>query len=101
MTREDIIRMAREAGIDAERDTLCRYEGFVEPLERFAALVAKHTLANIDPSSFMSWQEGYAAGAAAEREACAKNAEDFLTRGRSPLGRAVGDAIRTMGSKAD
>ena len=62
MTREDIIRMAREAGIDAERDTLCRYEGFVEPLERFAALVAKHTLANIDPSSFMSWQEGFEAG---------------------------------------
>ena len=49
MTREDIIRMAREAGIDAERDTLCRYEGFVEPLERFADLVAKHTLANIGP----------------------------------------------------
>jgi len=36
---------------------------------RFAELVAKHTLANIDPSSFMSWQEGYAAGVAAEREA--------------------------------
>ena len=39
MTKEDIIRMAREAGIEAEADTLCRYEGFVEPLERFAALV--------------------------------------------------------------
>ena len=34
---------------------------------------------------------------AAEREACAKRAEDFLTRGRSPLGRAVGDAIRARG----
>ena len=32
--------------------------------------------------------------AAAEREACAKVCEDFLTRSRSPLGRAVGDAIR-------
>lgn len=39
MTRDDIIKMAREAGIDAESDTLCRYEGWVEPLERFAALV--------------------------------------------------------------
>jgi hypothetical protein len=38
----------------------------------FAELVAKHTLANIDPSSFMSWQEGYEAGKQAEREACAK-----------------------------
>ena len=49
MTRDDIIRMAREAGIDAERDTLCRYEGWVEPLAHFATLVA-----------------------AAEREACAR-----------------------------
>lgn len=40
MNRDDIIRMAREAGINAEADTLCRYEGWVEPLERFATLVA-------------------------------------------------------------
>lgn len=32
-----------------------------------------------------------------EREASAKHAEDFLTKGRSPLGRAVGEAIRTRG----
>ena len=31
-------------------------------IEHFAALVAKHTLANIDPNSFMTWQEGYEAG---------------------------------------
>ena len=42
-----------------------------QDLERFAALVA-----------------------AAEREACAKAAQDFLTSGRSPLGRSVADAIR-------
>ena len=54
MTRDDIIRMAREAGIDAESDTLCRYEGWVEPFTRFAALVT-----------------------AAEREACAKVCEDI------------------------
>ena len=34
-----VIEMAREAGIDAEQDTLCRYEGWVEPLTRFAELV--------------------------------------------------------------
>ena len=44
MTKEDIIRMAREAGIEAEADTLCRYEGFVEPLERFAKLVAEKAI---------------------------------------------------------
>ena len=52
MNRDDIIRMAREAGIDAESDTLCRYEGWVEPLQRFADLIA-----------------------AAEREACAITCE--------------------------
>jgi hypothetical protein len=31
---------------------------------------------------------------AAERERCAKVAEDFLTKGRSPLGRSVAAAIR-------
>jgi hypothetical protein len=41
--------MALEAGIDAKKDTLCRYEGWEEPMEKFAALVA-----------------------AAEREACAQ-----------------------------
>ncbi len=55
MTRDEIIRMAREAGIDAKSDTLCRYEGWVEPLQRFAALVA-----------------------AAEREACAKVCEERI-----------------------
>jgi hypothetical protein len=39
MTTNDIIRMAREAGIDAESDTLCRHGGWVEPIERFAAAV--------------------------------------------------------------
>ena len=69
---KDIIRMAREAGIDAESDTLTRYEGFVEPLTRFATLI----VANLDPKSFMSWQEGYEAGKQAEREACAAMFDD-------------------------
>ena len=68
MNREDIIRMAREAGFNPQ-------SLYMESrLERFADLVA-----------------------AAEREACAKHAEDFLTKGRSPLGRAVGEAIRARG----
>ena len=54
MTRDDIIRMAREAGIDAENDTLCRNEGWVEPMVKFASLVAT-----------------------AEREACAKVCDEY------------------------
>ena len=89
MTKDEIIRMAREAGLYVGTNLSgvvlvghAKHNGLlihmdVDDIERFAALVAKHTLANIDPSSFMSWQEGYAAGAAAEREACAKVAKDF------------------------
>lgn len=70
MNREDIIRMAREAGIEDWWDSGNEHrEVLQEHLERFAALVAKHTLANIDPSSFMTWQEGYEAGKQTEREA--------------------------------
>jgi hypothetical protein len=53
--REDIIRMAREAGFNLEQGFLLRVTGIDEDLERFAALVA-----------------------AAEREACAQIAEEWL-----------------------
>jgi hypothetical protein len=48
-----------------------------EKLEAFAKLVAKHTLMNIDPSKFMSHQEGIEAGRFAEREACAELRNKF------------------------
>jgi hypothetical protein len=70
MTNEDIIRMAQEAGIDAKKDTLCRYEGWEEPIEKFATLVA-----------------------AAEREACAViafNAKTYIE---------AAEAIRARGQE--
>jgi hypothetical protein len=64
--KEDIIAMARRAGAHDDgfevRFVELRY------LERFAALVAAHTLANIDPSKFMSYQEALEAGRLAERD---------------------------------
>ena len=78
MTKDDIIRMAREAGIDAESDTLCRYEGWVEPFTRFAALIA-----------------------AAEREECAKVCETHAAANTSWTKAAVkdcADAIRARGN---
>ena len=53
MNRDEIIRMAREAGINVEQGFLLRFAGVEDDLERFAALVA-----------------------AAEREACAKVCEE-------------------------
>lgn len=76
----DTIDMAREAGIDAEKDTLCRYEGWLEPLKAFEALVR-----------------------ADEREACAKVAEDkeamviaLLNVTSQPI--AIAAAIRARGN---
>ena len=61
MTQQEIIELARQAGVEDsnEYDHLVCTE--VE-LVAFAKLVAKHTLMNIDPSKFISWQEGFEAG---------------------------------------
>jgi hypothetical protein len=42
MDREDIIRMAREAGFNVEQGSLLRVTGIDEDLERFVKLVAEH-----------------------------------------------------------
>jgi len=88
MNREDIIRMARQAGSLIE---LAQEKDLVW-LASFANLVAQHTLSNIDPSKFMSYQEGMEAGRLAEREACAKVCDEFL-----PLGNKCAYAIRARG----
>ena len=81
MTREDIIRMAREAGFNVEQGFLLRVTGIDEDLERFAALVV-----------------------AAEREACAKVCEILGSEDDSfyaEFSRATNcaDAIRARGEK--
>jgi hypothetical protein len=71
---QDMIELAKKAGIP----TGSRFVGgeVVECLtlevQKLIELVAAHTLMNIDPSSFMSYQEGIEAGRLAEREACAE-----------------------------
>jgi hypothetical protein len=72
MTRDDIIRLAREAG---GLDLLCAHNGFTDTLIHFAALVA-----------------------AAEREACAKVVEQY-TGAWSDEGYALAAAIRARGQE--
>ena len=77
MNRDDIIRMARESGIDEWWDSGCEnWEAFQEHLERFAALVA-----------------------AAEREACAQLCEDEEDRLGETSGYGCAAAIRARGEK--
>ena len=74
MTRDDIIRMAREAGFtDA---SFCRWSAYTDDLKRFAALVAD-----------------------AEREACAKVAERFEPDEKTSYVAYASTAIRKRGEQ--
>ena len=76
MDRDDIIRMAREAGFEVYGTDVWITDGWwLEELERFAALVA-----------------------AAEREACAKAVEDYCGAWDDE-GYALATAIRARGEK--
>lgn len=80
----NIIELAKQAGF---QDADWNYDkGLEKALKQFAALV----IANIDPKSFMSWQEGYEAGVAQEREACAKFVEPTEEHRRDALWGYVG-----------
>jgi hypothetical protein len=91
LKEDEIIELARQAGV---RDSLeyDHMECDAKSLEAFAKLVAKHTLMNIDPSKFISWQEGFEAGRFAERKACAKIGDGFHDDEAN-----CGDLIRAKG----
>lgn len=81
MNKEQIEHLWKKATNNPHHDTNWHDAQVIE----FAKLVAKHTLANIDPSSFMSWQEGYEAGKQAERDALRADAERYrYLRNRNP-----------------
>ena len=112
MNREDIIRMAREAGIEVNKDlddwSVPVWHVGVRYLERFAALVAA-----AEREKVAAWmiQRSYATGHGdttedllvelewqvreSEREACAKVCEDNFSDGALNLA----DAIRARGEK--
>ena len=79
MTREDIIRMAREADV-----WVVEQEPYQTQLERFAALIASRVAAKAS-----------AAAKAEEREACAKLVESRKTGANELM-----DAVRDMEAAA-
>ena len=87
MINEDIIRMAREAGLQAiysacdEPNIRYAYENWDDELEHFANLITKHILAKSYPE-LVSLAAKHAAEtvAAAEREACAKACEEYARK---------------------
>ena len=89
MNRNDIIRIAQEAGLHIATDVKWMPIIGLEYAEKFAALV----IANHPPQSFMTWQEGYEAGKQTEREACAKLCEDSVEY----AGDTLAEVIRARG----
>jgi hypothetical protein len=91
MTRDDIIRMAQEADPGFEADPhLGESLVGMEAIERFAALVAdyewnraigiaKGMQGELQAKFEQTYMQGVIAGAAAEREACAKECEAIAT----------------------
>ena len=100
MTRDEIIRMAREAGMERivaiEIDGTQTFEmSRFELLDRFAALVAAHVRETEFKPDWDNYRQGLFDGAAAEREACAKVADEFWVFGMSSA--YIADAIRARG----
>ena len=105
MTRDDIIRLAREA----EAWDLIDHDG-IAALERFAALVAaaereraieiaKGMQEELEAKFEQTYMQGVIAGAAAEREACAKVCEKAAEHNPddADVAYAFADAIRARG----
>lgn len=101
MNREDIIKMAREAGFNVEQGFLLRLTGVDEDLERFAALVIaekeKQIIAANAPEieRINAYIKELEKAVVAEREACAKLCEELLPGN----GSRTAAAIRARGGK--
>ena len=76
MNREDVIRVAREAGWKDLPTVRLAFAGF--NLERFASLVAAYVRETEFKPDWNNYRQGVADGAAEEREACAKVCDERL-----------------------
>jgi hypothetical protein len=90
MTKEDIIRMAREAQSVYATETWT-FSLSANQLERFAALVAAHERNRLWTQNH--WTEYERSITSAEREMCAQIAENGL------IGHTIAKAIRARGEK--
>ena len=100
MTRDDIIRMAREAGLAPA--SFCRWSAYSDDLERFATLVAAEKEQQMIRDGWRQCAKGQRttqycglldAAVKDEREACAKVAESYEPRCEACPG-GVSNAIR-------
>ena len=74
MNREDIIRMAREAGFSS---AVGKHIALDAELERFAALVAAAERKRLEATAWGASKKWIVEAVAAERDACAKVCDDL------------------------
>jgi hypothetical protein len=95
MTKDDIIKLAREAGLP---DPMVFYAGY----ERFANLVAAHKAKVALAESYVALAEsylcGYEAGVVAERAECAKLIEAYPYWLGTIAKQEIAAAIRARGT---
>ena len=78
MTQDEIIEMARQAGIEQWWDSGNEQrEVLQEHLEAFAKLVEAHTRGQILKPDWDNYRQGLIDGAVSEREACLQIQEDW------------------------
>jgi histidinol phosphatase-like PHP family hydrolase len=93
MTREDIIRMAQEAGLHLATDAHWMPIIGLEYAEKFAALVAAAERDRAINIAMKAAENAYDKAVAREREACAELCEKFV------LAKSCAVAIRKRGEK--
>ena len=107
MTRDEIIRMAREAGFVDE--SFCRWGAYTDDLERFVDLIEKHLIASGYRKCAVGQRTTQFCGqleqaVLVEREACAKVCdEQVVSKCLAPLEiyrtEFIAAAIRARGEK--
>ena len=97
MNREDIIRMAREAGLHIATDVNWMPIIGLEYAERFAKLVAEHERNNLIDAAMKAAEKGIDTAIALEREACAQMLEAASKTGTIISCTSAAEAIRARG----
>ena len=88
MTREDIIRMAREVGgADISINGWTSWVGTqsTEYLERFAALVSSAEREQLTDAAMKAAEKAVDVAIALEREACAKVCDEYAQNSSNPM----------------
>jgi hypothetical protein len=100
MTREDIIRMAQEAGFMEASHPFNPWSAHTDQIERFADLVAEEVRGRTIESEKSGWLYAIDKAVEAEREACAKVANEWQTDVLNPLYQCdCATAIRRRGEQ--